>query len=378
MSASVFTTAAAAAGTGTVSSGWSWYIIALIVLNLGGCLWLIWWTGRRRPGDPAATDTSHVWDGDLTEYNKPMPRWWINLFYLTIVFTVGYLVWYPGFGAFAGTDKWTSAREHDEEKAKQDKKLEAAFAPYAGKAIDAIAQDERAVKLGRSIFANNCATCHGSSAQGATGYPNLTDKIWLWGGAPDQILETVLNGRQAAMPAWQDALGGPQGVTEVAVYLQSLRGERVDAGLAHAGELKYAGICVSCHGPDGKGNQVLGAPDLTDDYWLYGDSTAAIQESIAKGRNGAMPAHLPIIGETRARLVAAYVWSLTHKPGELAQAEAPAPEATAETATTDAAASDTAAADAATADAATTDATAPTAEATDSSAAEPEAAAETK
>lgn len=371
MSASVLTTAAAAAGTGTVSSGWSWYIIALIVLNLGGCLWLIWWTGRRRPGDPAATDTSHVWDGDLTEYNKPMPRWWINLFYLTIVFTVGYLVWYPGFGAFAGTDKWTSAREHDEEKAKQDKKLEVAFAPYAGKAIDVIAQDERAVKLGRAIFANNCATCHGSSAKGAIGYPNLTDKIWLWGGAPDQILETVLNGRQAAMPAWQDALGGPQGVTEVAVYLQSLRGERVDAGLARAGELKYAGICVSCHGVDGKGNQALGAPDLTDDYWLYGDSTAAIEQSIAKGRNGAMPAHLPIIGETRARLVAAYVWSLTHKPGELAQAGAPAPEAVAETTPADATAADGAT------DAAASDATAP-AEATETAAAEPEAAAETK
>lgn len=358
MSASVLTTAAAAAGTGTVSPGWSWFIIALIVLNLGGCLWLIWWTARRRPGDPGATDTSHIWDGDLTEYNKPMPRWWINLFYLTIVFTVGYLVWYPGFGAFAGTSKWSSALEHDLEKAAQDKKLEAAFAPFAGKPIDAIASDERAVKLGRSIFSNNCATCHGSSAQGAIGYPNLTDKIWHWGGTPDQILETVLNGRQAAMPGWQDALGGPQGVTEVAVYLQSLRGERVDAGLAHAGELKYAGICVSCHGVDGKGMQALGAPDLTDDYWLYGDSTAAIQETIAKGRNGAMPAHMPIIGETRARLVAAYVWSLSHKPGEMAQAEAPAPEATAEAMPTDATATDAAA----------TDATAPAVEATDASA----------
>ena len=297
-----------------MSAGWSWFVIVLIVLNLGGCLWLIWWTGRRRPGDPAATDTSHIWDGDLTEYNKPMPRWWINLFYLTIAFTVGYLAWYPGFGAFAGSSGWTSAREHDAEKAAQDKKLDAAFAPFAGQSIDAIARDPRALKLGRAIFANNCATCHGSSAQGAIGYPNLTDTIWHWGGAPEQILETVLNGRQAAMPGWEGALGGPQGVTEVAVYLQSLRGERVDAGLAHAGELKFAGICVSCHGADAKGNQALGAPDLTDDSWLYGDSMAAIRQTIAQGRNGAMPAHAPIIGETRARLVAAYVWSLSNDP----------------------------------------------------------------
>jgi cytochrome c oxidase cbb3-type subunit III len=160
------------------------------------------------------------------------------------------------------------------------------------------------------------------SAQGAIGYPNLTDSIWHWGGAPEQILETILNGRQAAMPGWEAALGGPQGVTEVAVYLQSLRGERIDAGLARAGELKFAGICVSCHGADGKGNQALGSPDLTDDYWLYGDSIAAIKQSIALGRNGAMPAHAPIIGETRARLVAAYVWSLSHTPTDLAQADA--------------------------------------------------------
>lgn len=315
-----------------MSAGWSWFVIVLIVLNLGGCLWLIWWTGRRRPGDPAATDTSHIWDGDLTEYNKPMPRWWINLFYLTIAFTVGYLVWYPGFGAFAGSSGWTSAREHDAEKAAQDKKLDAAFAPFAGQSIDAIARDPRALKLGRAIFANNCATCHGSSAQGAIGYPNLTDTIWHWGGAPEQILETVLGGRQAAMPGWEGALGGPQGVTEVAVYLQSLRGERVDAGLARAGELKFAGICVSCHGADGKGNQALGAPDLTDDYWLYGDSMAAIRQTIAQGRNGAMPAHAPIIGETRARLVAAYVWSLSNNPNAKRPAtNAPVAEAAAPT-----------------------------------------------
>ena len=302
-----------------MSAGWSWFVIALVVLNIIGCVWLIWWTARRRAGDPAATDTSHVWDGDLTEYNKPMPRWWINLFYLTILFTIGYLAWYPGLGSFAGKSGWTSAKEHDADKAAEDKKLAATFAPYAGKSIDVIAQDPKALKLGKAIFSNTCATCHGSSAQGAVGYPNLTDKVWHWGGAPEQILETVLNGRQAAMPAWEAALEGPKGVTEVAVYLQSMRGEKVDSALANAGKNRYEAICVSCHGIDGKGNQALGAPDLTDDYWLYGDSNAAVTASIAKGRNGMMPAHLPILGETRARLVAAYVWSLSNgKPADAA------------------------------------------------------------
>ena len=173
-------------------------------------------------------------------------------------------------------------------------------------------QYPKALKVGKAIFSNTCATCHGSAAQGAIGYPNLTDDIWHWGGSPEQILETVLNGRQAAMPAWESALGGPQGVTEVAVYLQSMRGEKVDSSLANAGKSRYDTICVSCHGADGKGMQALGSPDLTDDYWLYGDDARAIETSIALGRNGAMPAHAPIIGDTRARLVAAYVWSLSH------------------------------------------------------------------
>lgn len=304
---------------GSMSAGWSWYVIAVVVLNVVGCLWLIWWTAKRRPGDPGPTDTSHVWDENITEYNKPLPKWWNNLFYITIIFTVGYLAWFPGLGAFAGYSGWSSAKEHDADKADQDKKLAVAFAPYEGKAIDEIAKDDKALKLGKSIFSNNCATCHGSSAQGAVGYPNLTDNIWHWGGEPDQILETVLNGRQAAMPAWESALGGKQGVTEVAVYLQSLRGEKVDTSLANAGKGKYDTICVSCHGPEGKGMQALGAPDLTDDYWLYGEDSHIVETSIGQGRNGQMPAHLPLIGETRVRLAAAYVWSLSH--GKTAQAE---------------------------------------------------------
>lgn len=184
-----------------MSAGWIGFIVALVVLNILGCVWLLWWTGRRRPGDPAPEDTSHVWDGDLTEYNKPLPKWWINLFYLTIVFSIGYIAWYGGLGVIPGYAGWSSTGEHDEVKAVQDKKLEATFAPFANQPIDALAKDPKALALGRSIFNNTCATCHGSTGQGATGYPNLTDGIWHWGGTPDLILQTVLDGREGVMPA---------------------------------------------------------------------------------------------------------------------------------------------------------------------------------
>jgi cytochrome c oxidase cbb3-type subunit 3 len=290
-----------------MSPFWSWFIILIVVLNIAGCVWLLWWTGKRRPGDPAPTDTSHVWDGDLTEYNKPMPRWWINLFYLTIVFSIGYLVYYPGMGAFAGTSGWTSAKEHDADKAEADARIDAAFARFASLPLEQIARDPEAQRHGRAIFANHCSTCHGSDARGAKGFPDLTDDVWHWGGSGDAILATVLHGRQAAMPPLGATLGGEAGITETAVYVQSLSGQKVDPSLAAAGKARFAGICAACHGADGKGNIALGAPDLTDAVWLYGGDFASIREGIVNGRNGMMPAHGPSIGETRARLVAAWV-----------------------------------------------------------------------
>jgi cytochrome c oxidase cbb3-type subunit 3 len=286
---------------------WSWFVIALVALNLVGCVWLILWTAKRRPGDPAPTDTSHIWDGDLTEFNKPMPRWWVNLFYLTIVFSVAYLVWYPGLGAFRGAGGWSSGGEHAADRSEAEARLMAAYARFEGKPLAEIARDADALRHGRSIFANNCATCHGADARGAKGFPNLTDDVWHWGGSEDAILATVMHGRQAAMPALGATLGGETGITETAVYVQSLAGQHVDPALAAAGRARFAGICAACHGAAGKGNVALGAPDLTDRYWLYGGDFATIRESIVKGRNGAMPAHAPILGETRARLVAAWV-----------------------------------------------------------------------
>jgi cytochrome c oxidase cbb3-type subunit III len=301
-----------------MSSGWSWYIDALVALNILGCTALLWWTSRGGKGSADEAGTGHVWDGDLREYDKPLPRWWINLFYLTILFGIGYLVWFPGMGTFKGVGHWTSVRMHDADRAASDERLAATFRPYDGKPIDVLAQDPQAVKLGRALFGHHCATCHGSSAQGAIGYPNLTDQIWQWGGSPDDILHSVLNGRIAQMPPWETTLmgmGGAYAPDDVVTYTLSLTDPSLVATGAEAvarGKKLFTAVCAACHGPEAKGNPQLGAPDLTDSYWMYGRSRAAVRDALHLGHNSMMPAHQPIIGETRSRLAAAYVWSLSH------------------------------------------------------------------
>lgn len=295
-----------------MTGGWSWYVSALVALNIVGCVWLIWWTGRRRPGDPAPEQTSHYWDGDLTEYNKPMPRWWIILFYLTIVFGLGYLLYYPGLGSWRGTGGWTSGREHDADRAENQARIAAAFAPYADKPVEELAKDPNVQRLGQAIFANNCAACHGADARGARGFPNLTDTIWHWGGLPQDILDSVTNGRQAMMPPLRAAFANEAEIDETVAYVRSLSGQNVDKELAARGEPRFAATCAACHGPEGKGNTLMGAPDLTDSYWLYGGDAATVKQTISEGRNGQMPAHGPLLGPARARVVAAWVYAQSH------------------------------------------------------------------
>jgi cytochrome c oxidase cbb3-type subunit 3 len=303
-----------------MSTSWSWYVIVLAAFNLLGCVWLLWWTSKRRPGDPKPEETSHYWDEDITEYNKPMPRWWIQGFFIAIAFGFAYLFWYGGWGTYSGLSGWSSQAEHASDKQVWDATLAETFRPYDGKPIDQLATDPVALNLGRSIFANTCATCHGSSAQGAIGYPNLTDDIWHWGGAPDQVLETVLDGREGVMPEWGKVLtgmGGEHAVDYVIAYVRVLGtpGQSVQNDfMAAQGKKLYDGVCVACHGVDGKGNQAVGAPDLTDNYWMYGDSKESLRQTIVNGRHGVMPAHRELLGETRSRLVAAYVWSLSNPP----------------------------------------------------------------
>jgi cytochrome c oxidase cbb3-type subunit 3 len=296
-----------------VSTGWSWYVGILTVANILGCLWLLWWTRRPHGGNkPEGETTGHVWDGDLVEGNKPMPRWWINLFYITIVFAFAYLLWYPGLGAFAGVGGWTSQKMHAEDVAAAQAKLEPILAKFRSQPIAELAADAEAVELGHSVFANNCATCHGSDARGARGFPNLTDADWQWGGDPDSVLATVLGGRQAAMPGFGSVLGA-DGVAATVAYVQSLSGP-ADPALAAAGSAHFQTLCMACHGADGRGNPLLGAPNLTDGTWLYGGDEATIAATIADGRMGQMPAHAGLIGEDRARLAAAWVLA-QQRPG---------------------------------------------------------------
>ncbi len=296
-----------------MSAFWSIYVIALVAINLIGCIVLIYFTGRSRPGDPKADETSHIWDETLTEYNKPMPAWWVNLFYATVFFAVGYLIYYPGAGAFKGVGGWSSAGQHDADMAEQEKQVAPLFAQFANVPVADLAKNAKAVELGHSVFANNCSMCHGSDAKGNTGFPNLTDTAWNWGGTPDDILTTVLNGRQAAMPSFAAVIGNDQAIAETAAYVQSLSGIKADPALAAAGKPRFEMVCTACHGPTGTGNPLLGAPNLTDGDWLYGSDIDTIKEGIIKGRAGMMPPHEPILGKDRARLVAAYVYSLTNK-----------------------------------------------------------------
>lgn len=296
-----------------MSFTWSTYIVFFVVFNIVACVWLLWWTAQRKKGDTVDSQTTgHVWDGDLTEYNNPLPRWWINLFYLTIVFGIAYLVWFPGLGAFKGEGNWSSKAQHDLEKKAGDEKLAKSFAKFHNQPIDVIAQDAKALTTGKRIFINNCAMCHGSDARGARGFPNLTNSDWQWPNSPDDILTTLREGRQAAMPALAGPMESEAGISQVVVYVQSLSGMQVDPSLAADGKKRFEGICAACHGIDGKGNQALGAPNLTDDVWLYGNEFETMKQTVREGRNGQMPAHGAILSDTQIRLVGAYVWSLSH------------------------------------------------------------------
>jgi cytochrome c oxidase cbb3-type subunit 3 len=299
---------------------WSFYVIALTVITLIASTWLLWVTSKKRNSNDnqSSTDTTgHVWDGDLTEYNKPLPRWWINLFYGTIVFAIAYLIWYPSADKVGGQGNWSSQAQHDAEKAVADAKLKTLYARFEGQGIDVIARDPAALVTGKQIFSNNCAVCHGSDAGGAVGFPKLSDNIWKFDGSPDGIVTTITGGvnveggRASVMPPMAAVLGSEQAVLETAVYVQSLSGMKVDDSLAAAGGKLFAGVCAACHGADGKGNPALGAPNLTDNDWMYGSTLEDIKYGINNGRAGQMPAHLPLIGETQVRLAAAYVYSLS-------------------------------------------------------------------
>lgn len=295
-----------------MTSGWSVFIVLVTLLNIFGCLWLLRWTSKPKAAGEkigGGADTGHVWDKDLREYNNPLPRWWLWLFYLTVAFGLIYLALYPGLGTFSGLKGWTQNGQYEQEKAAAEAKAAAYLAPFATMTIPQLAADPKAMSTARNLFQVNCAQCHGSDGGGATGFPNLMDANWQWGDDPDTVVQTIAAGRMAVMPPWGAVLGA-QGVDQAVAYVQQLSGQQADTTLALAGQTMFETNCAACHGFDGKGNPILGAPNLTDDIWLYGGDAATLHQTLENGRNGQMPAFGERLGPERVRLLAAYAIQL--------------------------------------------------------------------
>lgn len=293
-----------------LNSFWNWFVIIISVGSILACWWLLHWTkGVSDRSDDDDGSTGHVWDEDLRELNTPLPRWWLHLFNITIVFALVYLALFPGLGNFAGIKGWTQVEQYDAEMVQAETAQEAVYARFRDMDGDALMADAEAMDTAGRLFGNNCAMCHGSDGRGAKGFPNLADNNWQWGGSYEDILTTLKAGRMAVMPP-HEAILGEDGIREVVAYVQQISGQKADAEMASAGKARFM-VCAACHGQDGKGNTLLGAPNLTDDIWLYGGNPNDIEMTLIKGRNGRMPAFENQLSESHRRLLAAYVKSLS-------------------------------------------------------------------
>jgi len=313
-----------------MSSFWSIFITVLTLGYLIALVILLRWNMKNFTGVEEGESMGHEFDG-IEELNNPLPKWWTILFWACLAWGFLYLALYPGLGNFQGLLGWSSsnqdirsieesreaaerAREqglnvqYDRERARADQVFGPIFEQYAAMDIEEIAVDKDAIRVGQRLFLQNCAQCHGSDARGSRGFPNLADGVFNWGGSPDQIFTTIYDGRVAEMPAHGEQFG-EQGVEEVTAYVLSLSGRSVDRELARAGEQRFA-VCAACHGQDGTGNPAMGAPDLTNNNWIYGGSQRAVAESIRDGRNGVMPAWDYILGEDKVKILSGYVLSL--------------------------------------------------------------------
>ena len=294
------------------SKFWEWYIFILVVLSFVFMFGLLYWMSKGRKSTDKVQSHGHVWDGDLEELNNPLPAWWLYLFYATLFFSIVYLLLYPGVGIYAGAFKWSGTGQYRQEMQVAEQKHSPLFEKYRSQDIRELVKNPEALKVGQRLFMTYCTACHGSDAGGGAGFPNLRDHDWLYGGQPETIQASIMNGRNGVMPAWGAVLGA-QGVHQVSEYVMSLSGRSVNTEAAMTGKEKYTQLCVACHGADGKGNPIMGAPNLTDNVWLYGGSQATIMKSIADGRSGQMPAHAEFLGEAKAHLLATYVYGLSNK-----------------------------------------------------------------
>ena len=295
------------------SNFWSIYVAGITLVSILACALLLWLTSKVEAPTTDDNTTGHVWDGDLREMNNPLPRWWVWLFIITIVFSLVYLVVYPGLGSYPGmlTEKWTQKGQYEKEVAKGNAEVAPLYAKFAAMSPEEISRDPQAHAIGERLFMNNCAQCHGSDAQGSKGFPNLTDTDWLHGGTPEKIKETITQGRVGMMPPMAAAVGTADDVKNVANYVLSLSGSPHDSVRAALGKPKFAS-CAACHGMDGKGNQALGSANLTDDIWLHGYGENAIIAMINNGKTNQMPAQADKLTPSQIQVLAAYVWGFSN------------------------------------------------------------------
>ena len=297
------------------SDFWSVYVAGITIVSIVACLLLLWMSGKARAMTASDNTTGHIWDGDLREMNNPLPRWWVGLFILTIVFAAVYLFMYPGLGTNAGSLGWSSHGQYDAEVAKGNKDVEPIYAKFNAMAVEDVSRDPQAMAIGERLFMNNCSHCHGSDARGGKGFPNLTDNDWLHGGTPDKIKETITKGRVGNMPPMAAAVGSADDVRNVAQYVLSLSNSPHDSVRAELGKAKFA-VCAACHGADGKGNIEIGSANLTDDIWLHGWGEEAIVRMVNQGKTNVMPAQESKLTTSQIHVLTAYIWGLSNnKPG---------------------------------------------------------------
>jgi cytochrome c oxidase cbb3-type subunit 3 len=294
------------------SGFWTWFIGVTTVISIAALLLFVikLSTARKPPSGEKAESVGHIWDEDLHELNTPLPRWWLNLFLITLVWGAVYLFLYPGLGSYRGYLGRTQVTQYEQEMKRADEQYGPLYDKFKNQDLAMLAKNDDARTIGKRLYATYCTTCHGSDARGARGFPNLRDSEWLYGGDPKSIETTILNGRTGAMPPWGAVLSSDD-IFSTAEYVRTLSGLRADPEIAAKGQKIFSQYCAACHGVDGKGNHQLGAPDLTNDIWLYGGSQKTIIETITNGRNGRMPSHKEFLGEAKVHLLAAYIYSLS-------------------------------------------------------------------
>jgi len=294
------------------NSFWPIFITVISLAGVFGCALLLWLTSKIKASSPNGDNTNgHVWDENLREMNNPLPRWWVWMFIITIVFSLFYFVSYPSLGANPGKLGWTQAKQYEQEMAVANAKIAPLYAKFAAMPIDQLANNKEAKAIGERLFMNNCAQCHGSDAHGSKGFPNLTDNDWIHGGSPEKITETITNGRIGMMPPMAAAVGNEEDVKNVANYVLSISGNKHDSARAALGKEKFA-ACAACHGAEGKGNQAIGSLNLTDGIWLHGAGEEAIIKRINHGITNQMPAQSAKFSSEQIHVLTAYVWGLSN------------------------------------------------------------------